>query len=61
MSRFYMENYKFESGEPEGSNDEELLPRQSGSLQWRQERGETGTDPDTMSMMAGYSHVTKQS
>jgi len=37
---------------------EGLLPRQSGSLEWRQSRGEIGGD-SVMSMMPGFQDIAK--
>lgn len=38
--------------------EQELLPRQSGSLEWRSERGEMGKTGDgVMAMMPGYKDI----
>lgn len=40
-------------------SDDELLPRQSGSKEWREERGEMGAQGGVMNMMAGHKNVQK--
>jgi len=43
-------------------SDDALLPRQSGSLEWRQSRAEMGDKADdVMSMMPGYANQDKKS
>ena len=40
--------------------EEEFIPRQSGSLEWRQNRGEMGSRKDgVMDTMAGYKDTDK--
>jgi hypothetical protein len=57
--RFISELREFEKDQTNNLVDS-LLPRQSGSLEWRSSRAEMGSK-DVMSMMAGYSDIEKAS
>ena len=41
------------------SGTDGLLPRQSGSLEWRNSRGEMGQQDGVMDMMAGYQDIKR--
>ena len=59
MQRFDQELKAFDQ-EVSLESTQTFIPRQSGSLEWRESRGETG-EKDVMGMMAGYSQVEKSS
>lgn len=62
MQRYEKESKELEGGVVQNEKaDEEMLPRQSGSLEWRSQRGEMGDkkaeDSGVMNMMAGHKDI----